>query len=311
MQGDPTRRKLVLSKIMTMKEAISRFVHSGNTVFIAGMRHGEPSAAAHEIVRQRIDHLTLVCCLTQAPTLLIAEGLVDKMIMGQIVRDEKRSYALTRAREMGRLPIFEEYSHFGVCLALLAGQLGIPYIPTKCQLASDILKYNPNLKEDECPFTGEKVAVVKAIVPDVGLIHVQRADAEGNAQKWGSLGLDREGINASTTVIVTTEKLVDVDVIRTNPNMTIVPGFRVSAVVEQPWGAYPTHLAGHYHGDTWNYNREVRSREGLEAYLRDFIYGVEDWNEYLRKRRERKGENYFENLRVKNPVVSEPVISGY
>lgn len=298
-----------MSKVMTMKEAISRFVQSGDTLFIAGMQHGEPSAAVHEIVRQKIDHLSLVCCLIATCNLMVGEGLIDKMFTGYATQDE-HAYAIAKAKAMNRLPVFKEYSHFGISLALTAGQMGIPFIPTRSQIGSDMPQYNENIKTVECPFTGAKIGAVRAIVPDVGIIHVQRADAEGNAQKWGSAGVDKEGINASRKVIVTTEKIVDSDVIRRDPNRTIIPGFRVSAVVEQPWGAYPMHLAGCYNGDMWGFYAETGPKESYEAYMEQFVYGVSDWDEYLRKRREIKGDKYFDDLSI-NPVMSEPIITGY
>ena len=300
-----------MSKVMTMKEAISKFVHSGDTLFIAGAQHGEPSAAIHEIIRQKIDHLTVIACLVTTTSFLIGEGLVDKMITGYFHQDEKRSYAIAKAKANNKLPVFEESSHFGIALALHAGQMGIPFIPTKCLVGSDMLKYNENLKSIKCPFTGVNIGAVRAVVPDVGIIHVQRADAEGNAQKWGSLGVDQEGINASKTVIVTTENIVDSDVIRRDPNRTIIPGFRVNAVVEQPWGAYPMHLAGCYNGDMFGFMMEGRGQEGYESYMENLIYGVSDWDEYLKVRRETKGDEYFDNLKIKNPIMSEPIITGY
>ncbi len=300
-----------MSKVMTMKEAISKFVHSGDTLFLSGAQHGEPSAAIHEIVRQRIDHLTVVACLVTTISFLIGEGLVDRMLTGWYMQNQKVSYPLSKAKAMDKLPVFVEYSHFGLSMALMAGQMGVPFMPTRCHLGSDIPKYNENIKTIACPFTGVNTGVVRAIVPDVGIIHVQRADAEGNAQKWGSLGMDVEGINASKTVIVTTEKIVDSDVIRRDPNRTIIPGFRVSAVVEQPWGAYPMHLGGCYDGDMFGFMMETGRKDGYETYVEKFIYGVSDWNEYLKLRRESKGNDYFEKLKIKNPVMSEPIITGY
>lgn len=296
---------------MPMKEAISKFVKSGDTLFLSGTQHGEPSAAIHEIVRQRIDHLEVISCLVAMTGLLISEGLVDKIITGFMMRNEKRSYALKKARNMGKFPLIEETSHFGVALALMAGQMGIPFMPARCLLGSDLMKYNENLKTTRCPFTGETLAAVRAVVPDVGILHVPRADAEGNAHKWGSLGVDREGINGSQRVIVVTEKIVDSEVIRKNPNLTIVPGFRVNAVVEQPWGAYPLHLAGCYNGDIWGFMTDTMGQEKYEAYLEEFVYGVEDWNAYLEKRKAVKGDDYFEKLKIKTPVLSDPIISGY
>jgi len=300
-----------MSKVMTMKEAISKYVHSGDTLFISGAQHGEPSAAIHEVIRQKIDHLTVISCLVTTISFLIGEGLVDKLITGYFHQDEKRSYAMAKAKANNKLPVFEESSHFGIALALHAGQMGIPFIPTKCLVGSDMLKYNENLKSIKCPFTGVNVGVVRAVVPDAGIIHVQRADAEGNAQKWGSLGVDQEGINASRTVIVTTEKIVDSDVIRRDPNRTIIPGYRVSAVVEQPWGAYPMHLAGCYDGDMFGFMMEGRGQEGYETYMEKSVYNVSNWDEYLQVRRGTKGDEYFENLKIKKPINSEPITTGY
>ena len=298
-----------MSKVMTMKEAVSRFVRPGSILFVSGMQHGEPSAAVHEIVRQKIDHLTLVSALLATTNLLVGEGLLDKVVTGYVNQDEKM-YAIARAVAMNRRPVYEEYSHFGISLALFAGQMGIPFLPTHSQIGSDMLKYNPNLKTTVCPFTGEKLGAVRAIVPDVGIIHVQRCDADGNAQKWGTMGMDQEGINASRTVIVTTEKIVDCETIRRNPNLTIIPGFRVSAVVEQPWGAHPMHLAGCYSGDMWGYYAETGPKEGYQSYVEQLVYGVRDWDEYLKKRAAKKGEGYFEKLKIK-PILSEPIITGF
>lgn len=294
---------------MSMQEAVSRHVRSGDTLFLSGMQHGEPAAAIHEIVRQKIDHLNLVCVLITTYSLLIGEGLCDRIMTAWMMQDIKRSYALQKAKKLGRLPVIEEYSHFSLSTALLAGQMGVPYLPARCLLGSDYLKVNPNLKVVDCPFTGEKLAAVRAIVPDVGIIHVQRADPQGNAQKWGSLGMDVEGINASRTIIVSAEKIVDPDVIRRDPNRTLVPGYRVAAVVEQPWGAHPMHLAGCYGDDQFGFYAEVGPPEKYEFYLQKMVYGVKDWNEYLKVRRELKGAAYFQKLEM-DPVPSDPVFTG-
>jgi len=299
-----------LGKVMTMKEAVSRFVHSGDTIFVSGCQHGEPTAAVYEIVRQKIDHMTLVCALTGSISFMIGEGLLDKIITGYMAQDEKMSYVLVKARETGHRPVIEEYSHFGVSMALLAGQIGIPFMPTKAQLGSDMLRYNTNIKEFSCPFTGNKLIGVKAVVPDVAVFHVQRCDEEGNAQKWGSLGIDQEGVNASRNIIVTTEKIVASEVIRRDPNRTIIPGFRVSAVVEQPFGAYPMHLAGCYAGDNMGMIRNMMGKDGYESFVQTNIYGVKNFDEYLKRIADTQGKDYFEKLKVKHPIYSDPIISG-
>jgi len=298
-----------MSKVMTMKEAISRFVASSDILVLSGMQHGEPAAAIHEIVRQKIDHLTLVSALVATANLLIGEGLVDKMVTGYAAQDT-RAYSLAKAKAMNRLPVFEECSHFGISMALMAGQMGVPFLPMKSQVGSEMPKYNKNITSMKCPFTGETIGAIRAINPDVGIIHVQRADADGNAQKWGTMGVDTEGINASRKVIVTTEKIVGSDVIRRDANRTIIPAFRVSAVVEQPFGAHPMHLAGCYSGDMWGYYFDTGPKENYDTYVEKLVYGVKDWDEYLKKRAEMKPAGYFENFKIK-PVKSEPIITGF
>ena len=299
-----------MGKVMSMQEAISRYIKKGDTLFVGGMQHGEPSAAVHEILRQRIDHLSLVGCLLATADLLIGEGLIDKVFTAYIMQDAKRYHWLARAKAVQRLPVFEEYSHFGISTALLAGQMGIPFIPTKSQIGSDLLKYNSHIKVIQNPYGGEPIGAIKAIVPDVGILHVQRCDVEGNAQKWGSLGVDAEGINASRRVIITTEKIVDSEVIRRDPNRTIIPGCRVSAVVEQPWGAYPMHLAGCYTSAIPEFNQEISKPESYEAYMKRLVYGVKDWAEYLKEREAQKGPGHFEKLRLQL-YPSEPIYTGY
>ncbi len=295
-----------------MKEAVGQFVRSGDLVFISGAQHGSPNAAVSEIVRQRIAHLSIVAVLSGGMN-LIGEGLVDKLITGYSPLDEKLYYPLTKARATGKFPIVEEYSHFGIAQGLYAGYMGVPFTPTLSQIGSDMPRYNDNIRTIVDPFSGQKVGVIKAIVPDVALVHVQRADAEGNAQKWGSLGVDVEGANASKRVIVTAEEIVDTDVIRRDPNRTIVAGFRVSAVVEQPFGAYPGHLAGCYNDAPMMFGRpgQMGGAEAYEKGLKESVYGVADWNEYLDNLKKANGPDYFDKLRLKNPVLSDPVASGY
>ncbi len=299
-------------KVMSMREAISRFVKEGDTLFIGGSQHGEPVAAIHEIIRQGIGHLTEVSALCSPVGLLLREGLLDRVITGYMGQDEKASYGLRRAREIGKFPVIEESSHFAISLMLRAGQMNIPFIPARILLGSDMMVYNPeNLSTVDCPFTDQTLAAIKAVRPDVGILHCQQADADGNAQKWGSLGVDYEGLGASKTIIITTEKIVDSDVIQRNPNATIIPGFRVAAVVEVPWGAHPVHLAGCYTTDR-SFGMNVHAtKESSDAFMQDFVFGVADREGYLAKLKEVRGENHLETLRIKNPLYSEPIVTGY
>jgi glutaconate CoA-transferase subunit A len=304
----------MIDKVMSMEEAVSRFVESGDMVFFAGMQHGEPVAAIHEIVRQHIKHLTVVPGLTLTVGMLIAEGLVDKLVTAFVrdLFDKRQSCTTLKAKKNRCYPELVEYSHFGLALGLLAGEMGISFMPTKSLLGSDIERHNPHIRRLTCPFTHEEVAVVEAICPDVGFIHVQRADRYGNAQKWGSLGMDITGINASRKIIVSAEEIVDHEIIQRDPNRTMVPGVRVSAVVEEPWGAYPIHLAGYYDGDFGSYLGEIEKREeeAFEAYMKEYVYGVRNRRELIEKLKAVKGEAYFERLRLKEMVYSEPIGTG-
>ena len=301
-------------KVMTMEQAVKNLVKQGDTVFFAGMQHGESVAAIHEIIRQKIGHLTLVPALTLCGGLLIGEGLVDKLITAFVrdLFDNRKSYTIIKAKKNNWYPELEEHSHFGLCLALMAGEMGIPYLPTKSLLGSDIERHNDNIRRIPCPFTGQDLAAVRAINPDVGIIHVQRADPCGNAQKWGSLGMDKAGINASKRIIVTTEEIVDPEVIQADPNRTIVPGVRVSAIVEEPWGAYPIHLAGYYNSELKAFlaGLEGKGEESYEEYMREYIYGVKDRRELIEKIAAERGREYFENLKPKEKLFSEPVFTG-
>ncbi len=298
-----------MSKVMSMQEAVSRFVKSGDTLFLSGAQHGPPSAAMAEIVRQKIDRLTVITALVGF-NYLLGEGLVAKMITGYSMLDEKRMYALQRARAMGKFPEVEESSHFGIATMLIGGYMGVPFMPIKSLLGSDMCKYNDTIRSIQDPFGSGPVGVVKSVFPDIGILHCQRCDAEGNAQKWGTLGIDHEGINASKRIIVTTEKVVDSDVIRRDNNRTMIPAFRVNAVVEQPFGAYPSHLAGMY--DDAPGQMMFGGQEAYEQYLKDAIYGVKDWNEYLDKIKAKEGPDYFEKLKtIKNLKFSDPVPSGH
>jgi glutaconate CoA-transferase, subunit A len=298
-----------MTKVISMQEAVSRFVKRGDILFLSGAQHGSPTAATAEIIRQKIERLTVVSILSSANN-LIGEGLVERLITGYNFLDEKQHQFLSKARAMNKFPIIEEYSHFGISLALYAGYMGVPFMPTLSQIGSDMLKYNSNIREIQDPFSGRNVGVIKAIVPDVGIIHVQIADTEGNAQKWGTLGVDVEGINASKRIIVTTEKIVDTQIIKRDPNRTIIPAFRVNAVVEQPFGAYPGHLAGCYNDAPFIWGPAAKP-DDYEKTLNDSVYGVADWNEYLENLKKDRGRDYFDNLKVRNPVLSEPIATGY
>ena len=275
---------------MSMQDAVARFVCDGDTVVIEGFTHLICFAAGHEIIRQRRRDLTL-CRLT--PDLIydqmIAAGCARKVVFSWAGNPGVGSlHAFRRAlerEEQGKLEI-EEYSHFGMVARFSAGAAGLPFWPLRDYAGTDLPRVNPRIKAVACPYTGEALATVPALNPDVTIVHAQRADAYGNTQIWGLLGVQKEAAFASQRVIVVVEELVDERVIRSDPNRTLIPAMIVDAVVVEPWGAHPSYAQGYYDRDNDFYVAwEAISREPvkLESYLDEFVYGVTDRAAYLKK----------------------------
>jgi len=278
-----------------MRDAVSRFVRDGDTVVIEGFTHLICFAAGHEIIRQGRRDLTLA---RLTPDLiydqLIAAGCVRKLVFSwagnpgvgslhafrRAVEGKRGEGGNTRALEI------EEYSHFGMVARFSAGAARLPFWPLRNYGGTDLPRANPRIKTVACPYTGETLATVPALNPDVTIVHAQRADAAGNTQMWGLLGVQKEAAFASTRVIVVVEELVEETVIRSDPNRTVIPGMIVSAVVVEPWGAHPSYAQGYYDRDNDFYVAwEAISRDPakLGRYLDDFVHGVPDRAGYLAK----------------------------
>ena len=275
-----------------MKDAVARFVRDGDTVVIEGFTHLISFAAGHEIIRQRRRDLTL-CRLT--PDLIydqmIAAGCARKVVFSWAGNPGVGSlHAFRRAveSEQGGVEI-EEYSHFGMVARFSAGAAGLPFWPLRDYAGTDLPRVNDRIKTIACPYTGESLATVPALNPDVTIVHAQRADAQGNAQIWGLLGVQKEAAFASRRVIVVVEELVEERVIRADPNRTVIPAMIVDAVVVEPWGAHPSYAQGYYDRDNDFYVAwENISREPgkLERYLDEFVRGVPDRAAYVAKQPE-------------------------
>lgn len=239
------------SKIMSLTAAVSENVGNGDLVFVGGFGQGVPFALGREVIRQRKMDLSL--CRTGADILfdlMIESGCVNSIIVGWIGNPGiGLSHVLRRALDAGNIDI-EESSNFGLLLRLHAGSLGIPYIPTRSLMAGDIAsKAGSSHKMVECPFTGEKLMGLRALTPDVALVHAHRADRFGNVQMKGIIGDTLEGANASTRVICSVEELVEPEVIKFQPEQTILPASKVSAVCHVPLGAHPSYMEGLYDRD--------------------------------------------------------------
>jgi len=279
-------------KVMTMRDAVARFVHDGDTVVIEGFTHLICFAAGHEIIRQRKRDLTLA---RLTPDLIydqmIAAGCARKVVFSWAGNPGVGSlHAFRRAVEgkaaRGTPLEIEEYSHFGMVARFSAGAARLPFWPLRDYAGTDLPRANPRIKTVACPYTGETLATVPALNPDVTIVHAQRADAAGNTQMWGLLGVQKEAAFASARVVVVVEDLVEESVIRSDPNRTIIPGMIVSAVVVEPWGAHPSYAQGYYDRDNDFYvawEGISRDPERLRRYLDAFVHGVPDRAGYMEK----------------------------
>jgi glutaconate CoA-transferase subunit A len=272
---------------MSMKEAVASFVHDGDAVVVEGFTHLICFAAGHEIIRQRRRDLTL-CRLT--PDLiydqLIGAGCARKLVFSWAGNPGVGSLHAFRRRVEGGSGGFqiEEYSHFGMVARFCAGAARVPFWPLRDYQGSDLPAANPLIRSVRCPFTGEELAAVAALNPDVTIIHAQRADSQGNTQVWGLLGVQKEAAFASKRVIVVVEELVDESVVRSDPNRTLIPGFIVDAVVVEPFGAHPSYAQGFYDRDNDFYVawEEISKDEAkFRGYLDRFVFGVADRAQYM------------------------------
>jgi glutaconate CoA-transferase subunit A len=173
-----------------------------------------------------------------------------------------------------------------MAMRFFAGASRLPFMPLRSYRGSDLPKVNPQIRTITCPYTGEELNTVPALNPDVAIIHAQRADAEGNAQIWGLLGVQKEAAFAAKNVIVVVEELVEETVIRADPNRTVIPGMIVDAVVVEPFGAHPSFAQGYYDRDNAFYlawNDVSKDEQKLQGYLDDWVFGVPDRRSYVEK----------------------------
>ena len=277
-------------KLMGMEDAIATHVHDGDTVAIEGFTSCICFAAAHEIMRQRRRDLTL-CRMT--PDLvydqMIAAGCARRMVFSYLGNPGVGSlYCVRRAVEDGiPRPIeLEEYSHFGMVGRYTAGAHRLPFFPLRSYKGSDLPRVNARISYVKSPYGDEEIAVVPPLNPDVAIVHASRADRQGNTQLWGLLGVQKEVAFAAERVVVVVEEIVDEDVIRSDPNRTVIPDLVVDAVVHEPYGAHPSYVQGYYDRDNAFYLRwyEIsKARASTEAWLDEWVYGVRNRSEYVEK----------------------------
>lgn len=302
-------------KIYSMKEAVSQFIEDGDSVAMGtALEAAIPFAVGHEIIRQGKRDLTLIGPISDMLfDQLIGSGCVKKVVaawVGNVIMGV--GYNMRRAVEVGvpRKIESEDYTNLTISLALYAGAMGIPFVPTKSLLGTGMMGGKHPFKEMECPYTRERLALVPPLKPDVAIVQAQRADEEGNTHFWGGSGVTKEAALAARKVIVVVEEVVEKKVIRNDPNRTIVPGFLVSAVVPEPWGSHPSPVQGYYNRDHevyMNYHDESRDRDGYLKWLEKWVFGVKDRKEYLKL----VGEEKTKFLLVKRHRKSIPVDFGF
>jgi glutaconate CoA-transferase subunit A len=299
---------VVTDKVTTMQDAVRELVRDGDTVAIEGFTHLICFAAGHEIIRQRRRDLTLA---RMTPDVIydqmIGAGVARKLIFSWMGNPGVGNLHAVRRRVEKADPApleLEEYSHFGMVSRYMAGAANLPFFPIRSYYESDIPVANPKIVPMTSPYDPtDTVYVVPALRPDVAIVHAQRADADGDTQIWGLLGCQKEAAFAAERVIVVVEEIVPDEVIRKDPNRTVIPGAIVDAVVEEPFACHPSFAQGYYDRDNRFYlewDRIAKDPATLAAWLDEWVYGLEDHRSYV----EKMGDAVWDALRP------EPALSG-
>jgi glutaconate CoA-transferase, subunit A len=276
-----------MAEITSLSEAVAGLIRDGQTVALEGFTHLIPSAAGHEIIRQRRTGLTLV---RMTPDLiydqLIGMGCAEKLIFSWGGNPGVGSLHRFRdAVEKGwPIPLaIEEHSHAGLANAYVAGASNLPFAVLRGYAGSDLPKHNPAIRRIRCPFTNEELAAVPAIRPDVAVIHAQKADRKGNVLIWGIVGVQKEAVLAAKHSIVTVEEIVDS--LEAPSNAVVLPSWVVSAVAPVPGGAHPSYSQGYYRRDNRFYkvwDDISRERDTFTAWMERHVLGTKDFAEYRR-----------------------------
>lgn len=282
------RDRSLREKVVSLEEAAS-FVQDGMKVGIGGSTMSRtPMALIWELVRQRRKNLS--CSRSIVSTdgdLLFGSGVSDHIITSWFAQGILWGLSKVMRHHVEKQgKRYEEWSHMGVGMRFRAGGMGVPFLPMRAMLGSDVLGQRPEAKEIECPFTGERLLLVPALNPDVALIHVQRCDAYGNAQIDGLQFMDIDLALAADRVILTTERIVSNDQIRRAPDQTKIPFFCVDAVVEVPYGSAPHECYGLYepmmkHLEAYVQQVNADPEDGMKAYLDRYFHEPKSWNDYL------------------------------
>lgn len=296
-------------KLASLTDAVAGLIRDGDAVVIgACLEQHIPFAVAHELIRQNRRELTVVAPISDAcADMLIGAGCVGAVVgawVGNVSGGLGHNYR--RAVESGvpRRVAVHDYTNLSLGLALFAGATGLPYVPMRSLLGSDILRSNPAFKCADDPFGGGPVVLVPALKPAVAVLPVQRADRFGNAHHWGNAGVAQEAALAADRVIVVAEEIVAPEVIASDPNRVLFPGFKVSAVVHAPAGVHPSPMAGVWKRDNafyQDYHRRSRERDGFRSWLSEWVLEPGDHAGY----REKLGAR-LDSLSIRGQALAAP-----
>jgi len=309
-----------MSKQMTMRQAITELVPDGSSVAMGlQLEQMIPFAAGHEIIRQKKRELRLIGPISDILfDQLIGAGCVKDVVaawVGNVMMGSAYNFRhATEVENPGtpgeKLKVFN-MTNFTIALGLQAGAMGVPFLPTRTAMGSDVPKGNHFFYQIISPFQPkETLLAVRAIVPDVTIVHVQRADAEGNAHCWGNFGVMLEAVRAAKKVILCAEEIVPEEIIASDPNRTVIPGFLVSAVVESRYGAHPSPVQGCYKRDDaffQQYHAETKTQLAFDVWAQKWIYGVADREDYTRA----LGSSRVKELAVKQHAYAAATDYGY
>ena len=281
----------VEDKRITLKEAV-KLVPDGAHLFWGGFGFQRPPMAfAHELVRQKKSNLTIYTCGSEMDLDILVGARVVSHLEVAFYAIEGIGLApnIQRRIREGAIEI-EDYSNLAMALRFFGGALGVPFMPLKSMLGTDIItKAKFKTKKAEvmtCPFTGEKVVLVPSVRPDFSIVHASRVDKEGNAQIDGIKGEDIEGARAGKKLIVLAEEIVDTEFIRSQPDQTVIPNIYVTHVVECPWGSFPMMVYNYYDYDmehVHKYYDQCKTEEGWQKYCEEYITSINDHTEFLQK----------------------------
>ncbi len=282
------KNKKMKSKITTVEESVKNFVKDGDYVAIGGFGGVRiPTAVIHEVIRQGKKNLGFSGHVsTHDCQLLSAGNCFDRCDAAYIVGLEARGLSKNARRvfQSGKIDV-TEWSNGALSWRFKAAAMGVPFLPVRSMLGTDTFKYSA-AKEMCCPFSNKKIAAVPALYPDVALLHVHRADIYGNCQIDGIVVADDDIAKASKKVIVTTEKLVDNNEIRREPNRTVIPYWLVDAIIEVPFGSYPGNMPGAYFSDEEHLSEWLKvekDEQQFKKFLKKNIYSCKNFSEYIEK----------------------------